>query len=116
MSRLQFWEGFRISRFERQSGASHLHLLPDVDPIGSACGLPSSSRIHEYRTHLLRALPILSKALIHMFRCSALSACGQRMERVRWLDRYAQLTTRLAKAVALERDNEYSGLAVQPIT
>ncbi len=101
MSCLPFWEGFRISRIERQAGALHLHLEPDAPPICSGCG-QICSRIHEYHSRRVRDLPILGEsAWLHVkFRRLQCSRCGRRMERVSWLDRYARLTSRLAETVA----------------
>lgn len=101
MSRLPFWEGFQVDRFERHAGVLHLHLVPDATPVCSACGL-RSSRVHECHIRQIRDLPILGEAVVlHVsLRRIVCDNCGQRMERVSWLDRYARLTTRLAEAIA----------------
>jgi len=65
-----------------------------------ACDL-KSTRIHEYHICQIRDLPILDQAVVlHVsLRRIICNNCGQRMERISWLDRYARLTTRLAEAV-----------------
>lgn len=102
MSGLPFWEGFRITRFERQSDELQIHLVPDRGAICSGCEKPAA-HVHEYRRRTIRDLPILGEpvCLQICLRRVACVSCGKRMEWVSWLDRHARLTTRMAQTVAL---------------
>jgi len=103
MFRLPFWEGFTVTRFQRQSDSLHLELepAPDTPPRCSGCQRIGSP-VHEHHWRTLRDLPILGhhvwlRARLRRVRCPQ---CGPKMEQVDWLDRYARLTRRLAQTVA----------------
>ena len=103
MSHLPFWEGFTITRFQRQSSTLHLDLEPKQDTPPRCSGCQSVCRpVHEHHWRTLRDLPILGyqvwlRAKLRRVRCPQ---CGPKMEQVSWLDRYARLTRRLADTVA----------------
>lgn len=100
------WEGYRVARVERRSGASPevwLHLSPvaDVLPICGGCGAAVRD-IHEIECRAVRDLPILDARTWLMLprrrvRCPR---CGPKLERLSWLARYARVTRRLAESVA----------------
>lgn len=103
MFRFPFWEGFTVTRFQRQSDSLHLELepAPDTPPRCSGCQRIGSP-VHEHHWRTLRDLPTLGyhvwlRAKLRRVRCPQY---GPKMEQVNWLDRYARLTRRLAQTVA----------------
>lgn len=101
---LPFWEGFLVSKLERQEGATWITLLPSPDSPMVCSGCDSNCwQVHETGWRIIRDLPILGdsvwlKVQLRRVRCSE---CGSRSERVRWLDRHARFTRRLAEFVGL---------------
>lgn len=101
---LPFWEGFLVSNLERKSGATWITLVPDrASPmLCSGCG-GECTQVHETSWRTIRDMPMLGDPVwlcvqLRRIRCSA---CGPRVERVRWLDRHARITRRLSDFVGL---------------
>lgn len=99
---LPFWEGFSVTAIRPDGNDLLIDLIPQPTrfPTCSGCHQPSTA-IYEYRQRSIRDLPILGRAVrlnVELRRVGC-SACGKRMESVRWLDRYSRMTRRLSEAV-----------------
>lgn len=101
---LPFWEGFLVSNLERKPGATWITLVPDPGSpmLCSGCG-SACNQVHETSWRTVRDMPMLGDPVwlcvqLRRVRCSV---CGPRVERVRWLDRHARITRRLADFVGL---------------
>lgn len=101
---LPFWEGFLVSNLERKPGATWITLVPDLAStmVCSGCGA-ACKQVHETSWRTIRDMPMLGDPVwlcvqLRRVRCSV---CGPRVERVRWLDRHARITRRLADFVGL---------------
>lgn len=101
---LPFWEGFLASNLERKDGATWITLVPDVAApmVCSGCN-GNCWRTHETSWRIVRDMPMLGdpvwlKVRLRRVHCSE---CGNRAERVTWLDRHARLTRRLAQFVSI---------------
>jgi transposase len=69
--------------------------------ICSGCG-KTCDRYHDWSERWIRDLPLLdaqTQLLVQRFRVEC-PACGPKLERLAWLDRYERMTTRLADSVA----------------
>lgn len=121
------WEGYRIGVVERfEAGVKGvrpqvwIELLLDGKHIGVRCGSGCEvAAVHAYEGRWVRDLPILD-ADTHLCvqqRRLACPACGPKVEKIAWLDRYARYTRRLAMSVArlcqgttIKMTAEYFGL------
>ncbi|WEF32663.1 ISL3 family transposase [Pseudoduganella chitinolytica] len=101
---LPFWEGFLASDLERKNGATWITLVPDPRAPLVCSGCDSNCwQIHETGWRVVRDMPMLGdpvwlRVRLRRVRCSE---CGTRAERVKWLDRHARVTQRLAEFVGL---------------
>jgi len=101
---LPFWEGHHVSNLERKDGCTWITLVPDPDAPMVCSGCEGNCwQIHEAGWRIIRDMPILGDSVwlrvrLRRVRCSE---CGTRAERVRWLDRHARITRRLADFVGL---------------
>lgn len=101
---LPFWEGFLVSNLERKRDATWITLVPNPDAPMICSGCEGNCwQIHEVGWRVIRDMPILGdpvwlRVCLRRVRCSE---CGTRVERVRWLDRHARITRRLADFVGL---------------
>ncbi|SOE01811.1 transposase [Caenispirillum bisanense] len=105
MSWLGGWEGYRVKRVERREGETpeiwvHLDRRPSGGMIGDGCGNRGDS-VHDVEMRMVRDLPILEARtwLSVPRRRVACPHCGQKLERLTWLDRHARVTRRLADSV-----------------
>lgn len=100
---LPFWEGFRVVELKLQ--AQEVHIRLEVDSTQALqCGhcRKGCEQVHEWLHRRVRDLPMLGYAVtldVQLCRV-ACPDCGQCMQHVPWLARYARLTQRLAQAAS----------------
>ena len=104
------WEGYRVGWIHRHPGHNEgdvpvvrIELIRrDTGPmICSGCG-GTCDRYHDWSDRWIRDLAILgarTELQVQRFRVEC-PACGPKLERLSWLDRYERMTTRLADSVA----------------
>lgn len=107
IARLGDWEGYEyVESWEEQRGKARwcvirLRPIAGVARICSGCGAASEA-IHDSEERRVRDLPIFEmpvQLLVPRLRV-ACEACGPKLERLRWLEPYARVTSRLAASVA----------------
>lgn len=93
-------EGVIVTDVENISDEVHVHLeLPRTEHICPACGA-ATDRIHDYRTQVIKDIPMGRTTFLHLrkrrYRCD----CGKRFfEEVSFLPRYHRVTSRLVASV-----------------
>ena len=103
------WEGYRVGCVKRfaagEKGSTAevwIELIRKSRPfVCSGCGR-SIKRYHDCKERWVRDLPVIdaqTHVLVPRFRVNC-PACGPRIERLSWLERYARVTRRLAESVA----------------
>uniref|UniRef100_UPI00396A1BFE helix-turn-helix domain-containing protein n=1 Tax=Pseudomonas lactis TaxID=1615674 RepID=UPI00396A1BFE len=99
---LPFWEGFSVVTIRPDGRRDSDRPDSPRHPFPSCSGGPKlCSTTPEYCERTVRDLPILGRTvrISVLLRRVGCRDCGKRMEAVSWLDRYARMTRRLAKAV-----------------
>jgi transposase len=107
IARLGDWEGYEyVESWEERRGRARwcvirLRPMAGVARICSGCGATTAA-IHDSEERRVRDLPIFEvpvQLLLPRLRV-ACEACGPKLERLRWLEPYARVTSRLAASVA----------------
>lgn len=97
-----FWEGFVSTRFDFDNHSLRIQLEPDpgIQPICSNCSQPQRT-VHDVTIRQVREADCLGLRtwLSVPVRRVACQQCGIRVEKLRWLDRYARITRRLHNQV-----------------
>ena len=104
------WEGYSLGtaqRFEAGVKGDRAEVWIELQLDGRRPGVCSGcgeevAAVHEYEERWVRDLPILdadTRLCVHQRRL-ACPRCGQRVEKIDWLDRYARHTRRLARSVS----------------
>ena len=99
---LPSWEGFSIATIKPDGDVLQIDLVPHaIRFLSCGGGQKPCSTTHDYCERTVRDLPILGRAvrLSVLLRRVGCRICGNRMEAVSWLDRYARMTRRLSEAV-----------------
>lgn len=100
---LPFWEGFRVVELKLQAQEVRVQLEAQATH-SMQCGncRRACDQVHERLHRRVRDLPMLGYAVtLEVQLCRvACPDCGQRVQYVPWLARYARLTERLAQAAA----------------
>lgn len=97
------WEGYEVVAAGRSRGMVEIELDPVAGRPGTCTGCGQEvAAVHGYERRRVRDLPILDApvTLALLRRRLACPRCGPRLERLRWLARYARVTQRLADNVA----------------
>ncbi|RQO63520.1 ISL3 family transposase [Paucibacter sp. KBW04] len=100
---LPFWEGFRVVELKLQAQEVRIQLeaqTAQAMQCGHCCR--ACDQVHERLCRRVRDLPMLGYPVtleVHLCRV-ACPDCGQRVQHVPWLARYARLTQRLAQAAS----------------
>lgn len=100
---LPFWEGFRVVELKLQAQEVLIRLEAQATHV-LRCGhcRQACDQVHERIWRRVRDLPMLGHAVtLEVQLCRvACPDCGQRVQHVPWLARYARLTQRLAQAAS----------------
>ena len=100
---LPFWEGFRVVDLKLQAQEVVIQLEASATQV-LQCGhcRRACDQVHERLLRRVRDLPMLGHAVtLEVQLCRVACAdCGQRVQHVPWLARYARLTQRLAQAAS----------------
>jgi len=107
ISRLGGWEGYELEDGWEEYRGTERWCVVRLRPVAgvrrscSGCGTPCQ-RVHDCEVRRVRDLPIFEvpvELIVPRLRV-ACPQCGAKLERLRWLDGYARVTTRLATSVA----------------
>ena len=93
-------EDVKITNVENISGEVHIYIeLPRKKHICPACGAVTD-RIHDYRTQVIKDVPLARNTFLHLHKRRYQCSCGKRFfEKNSFLPRYYRVTSRLVTSV-----------------